>query len=191
VTNQTIDLYGSIYRKIKDLTKHNDRASLAKLRRGLGKKPGHVPEVNDFILGVLSTAPPSNRYEATRTEWAAHITMTLFALHQQGKHTSMNNVKMPLGSAVRKLIFEKGESSEKSIKRRFDAVITSGSPEEVAHHLRGIIQLLRSEGMPISYPRLAEDLYWFQFPEYRDGVRLAWGREYYYYKNEKDDEKNE
>jgi CRISPR system Cascade subunit CasB len=51
--------------------------------------------------------------------------------------------------------------------------------EEVSHHLRGLIQLLKAGNIPLDYPSLAEDLYQFQFPEMKDSVRLQWGRQFY------------
>ena len=84
---------------------------------------------------------------------------------------------MFLGKAVRTLI--QTSEDENRVKRRFDAAATSNSMEEIAHHLRGLIQLLKSENIPLDYPKLTEDLYRFQFPEARDNVRLMWGREFY------------
>ena len=113
-------------------------------------------------------------------EWAVYTTLTLFALHQQGKDLKsqcMNQEGMFLGKAVRTLI--QTSEDENRVKRRFDAAATSNSMEEIAHHLRGLIQLLKSENIPLDYPKLTEDLYRFQFPEARDNVRLMWGREFY------------
>jgi CRISPR type I-E-associated protein CasB/Cse2 len=123
----------------------------------------------------------------------AHMAMTLFAMHQQGNNPRNKPMSMPgrefhLGSAVRKLVTESGgEDAEAPIKRRFDAAVTSESPEELYRHLRGIIQLLRSKYIPLDYPQLADDLLNFQNPDRRDGVRLKWGRSYYY--QGKDEEK--
>ena len=48
-----------------------------------------------------------------------------------------------------------------------------------AHHLRGLIQLLRAEEIPLDYVHLAENLYDFQNPDSRPGVRLEWGQDFY------------
>ena len=168
------------------------RAYLAKLRRGVGKKPGSLPDIWEFTLKNLPEEFISRTGDPTRVEWAAHMAITLFALHQQGKSLPDNPMSVfgkPLGSAVHVLKMKSGEAAEQAIKRRFDAVVTSDSPEELAHHLRGLIQLLRSKDIPLDYPRLAVDLYRFQSPEYRDGVRLQWGRDYC--KIRKDEENDE
>ncbi len=159
------------------------RATLAKLRRGIGKPPGSMPELwevtlKDFPQELMGKGPdPSN------SEWAVHTVLTLWALHQQGndlRKQCMSQEGEYLGLALRKLVADDDE--EKRIKRRFDAVSTASSMEEFAHHLRGLIQLLKAKSIPLDYPALAEDLYWLQFPDARDSVRLGWGRDFYRYK---------
>ena len=169
------------------------RATLAKLRRGVGKHPGSMPDIWDFTLMDLPEELLSKSGEPTSGEWAAHLSLSLFALHQQShdiRQKPMSATGGTLGSAVRTLVIKRGEASEDAIKRRFNMVVTSDNPEELAHHLRGLIQLLRSESISLDYPRLAEDLYWFQLPDWRDGIRLRWGQDYYSY-NRKDEEKDE
>ena len=87
---------------------------------------------------------------------------------------------------VGKLI--ENEEDEKRIKRRFDAAATSDSLDEISHHLRGLIQLLKDKDITLDYPALTEDLYWFQFPEARDSVRLRWGRDFYRNRNSEENE---
>jgi CRISPR system Cascade subunit CasB len=182
------------------------RASLAKLRRGVGKPPGSLPDIWEYTVGNLTDVSKYNPEEPTFSEWAAHMAMTLFAAHQQGNDPqkdpmSVSDRKYHLGSAVRELVrilmAESGKTgedaekeAEKSIKRRFDAVVTSDSPEELYHHLRGLVQLLKGKNIPLDYPQLADDLQNFQNPERRDGVRLRWGRGYYHY-NRKEGEDND
>jgi len=156
------------------------RATLAKLRRGIGNEPGSMPALWDLTLNGLSESLTSKDGAPTRGEWAVHTALTLFALHQQGADMhqhAMSKEKNALGISLRKLI--KNEEDEKRVKRRFDAAATSDSMEEFSHHLRGLIQLLKTQDIPLDYPALAEDLYWFQFPEARDSVRLRWGRDFY------------
>ena len=65
------------------------------------------------------------------------------------------------------------------------------SMPEVSHHLRGMIQLLRREGIPLDYPQLAEDLYQYQFVDGAPNVRLRWGRDLYASPTEKTKENEE
>ncbi|QGT99545.1 hypothetical protein SYNTR_0952 [Candidatus Syntrophocurvum alkaliphilum] len=156
------------------------RATLAKLRRGIGNEPGSMPELWDITLNGLDESLTSKDGAPTRGEWAVHTALTLYALHQQGadmQQNAMSKDKNTLGTSLRKLI--KNEEDEIRVKRRFDAAATSDSLAEFSHHLRGLIQLLKSQDIPLDYPELAKDLYLFQFPEARDSVRLRWGREFY------------
>ena len=75
--------------------------------------------------------------------------------------------------------------------RRFNALATADSMPEVSHHLRGMIQLLRREGIPLDYPQLAEDLYQYQFVDGAPNVRLRWGRDLYASPTEKTKENEE
>lgn len=156
------------------------RASLAKLRRGIGREPGSMPELWDITLNGLHESLSGKDGTVTRGEWAVHTALTLYALHQQGADTRqqlMSKDGNTLGGALRKLI--NNEEDEKRVKRRFDAAATADSPAEFSHHLRGLIQLLKNQNIALDYPALAEDLYWFQFPEARDSVRMRWGRDFY------------
>ena len=117
----------------------------------------------------------------TRGEWAVHTALTLYALHQQGKDLKahcMSKEGVPLGVSVRSLV-DPDNNNETAVKRRLDAAATSNSLEEFSHHLRSLVQLLKSKDIPLDYPMLTKDLYWFQFPDARDSVRLRWGRDFY------------
>ena len=105
------------------------------------------------------------------------------ALHQQGEAgVSMNQPGRTLGGAVRQLAEKMAAGqdwTESSVLRRFNALATADSMPEVSHHLRGMIQLLRREEIPLDYPQLAEDLYQYQFVDGAPNVRLRWGRDLY------------
>lgn len=161
------------------------RGILAKLRRGIGKYPGSIPELWSITLDGLPENLSRKSDEPTFGEWAAHTALTLYALHQQGKDLKQNCMSKEgefLGTSLRKLVID--ESDEKRVKRRFDAAATSDSLEEFSHHLRGLIQLLKAEDIPLDYPELATELYRFQFSESRDSVRLKWGRDFYRFRKE-------
>jgi CRISPR system Cascade subunit CasB len=156
------------------------RSTLARLRRGVGSKPGSRPEIWDITLRDIPEALVGRWDNPSDAEWAVHTALTLFALHQQGKDIKsqcMSRDGYPLGTALRKLV--RDDDDENRIKRRFDKVATADSMEEISHHLRGLIQLMKAEDIPLDYPGLAEDLFRFQNPDLRDNIRLKWGREYY------------
>ena len=156
------------------------KSMLANLRRGIGESPGSVPALWEITFNGLPENLSGTDTSPSKAEWSVHTALTLFALHQQGKEMKqqpMNQEGASLGKSLRRLI--SSEDDEKRVKRRFDAAATSDSLEEFSHHLRGLVQLLKSQNIPLDYPALAEDLYWFQNPEQRDLVRLGWGRDFY------------
>ena len=61
------------------------------------------------------------------------------------------------------------------IQRRFNVLATSADIQELAHHLRGMVQLLRSEGISLDYPDLAKDLYLYQNEDYRSQCSIKMG----------------
>ena len=184
MANESVQASGFVKRKILQMCEsHNGseaKAMLAKLRRGIGRAPGSMPELWKVTLEGLTETLISKNKGPTRVEWAVHTALTLYALHQQGKDLKgqcMNREGESLGIAVRKLI--QNEEDEQRIKRRFDSAATSESIEEFSHHLRGLIQLLKAKDIPLDYTALTEDLFWFQFSDTRDSVRLRWGRDFY------------
>lgn len=176
-----------IYKLTGSSNESSSRAMLANLRRGIATTPGSIPALWEITFNGLPEELCGRDEEPSRGEWAIYTTLTLYALHQQGKEMSQHPMSQEghsLGMALRKLI--SNEDEEKRIKRRFDVAATSDSLEEFAHHLRGLIQLLKSQNIPLDYPSLAEDLYWFQNPDVRDSVRLRWGRDFYRIQNKTD-----
>ena len=165
------------------LPENQRRAELAKLRRGIGHAPGELPE----LWGGLLQGMPASFYGTngpSHEEWAVYLALTLYALHQQSNDTvCVSQPGCTLGRAVRRLAEQTVASgqdwTESSVLRRFNALATADSMPEVSHHLRGMIQLLRREGIPLDYPQLAEDLYQYQFVDGAPNVRLRWGRDLY------------
>ena len=186
---------GKIGYMLKSQDESHVRASLAHLRRGIGREPGSMAETWELTLDGLPEECLSKTGAPTREEWAVYISLTLFALHQQGKDPSTEPMSVqgkPFGNAVRKLALNDGEADalfKGPVKRRFDTIVTSNSLEELTHHMRGMIQLLKSKKIPLDYPQLAEDIYDFQSEYKRDGVKLRWGQDYVI--NRKDEEDND
>lgn len=156
------------------------RALLAKLRRGVGKKPGEDPQLWGVVFDGLPQELQGKTAEPSYAEWAIYTALTLYALHQQGKDPkseSMYRDGDSLGVALRRLVAPMGE--EARVKRRFDAIATAGGISELANHARGVVKLLGANGIPLDYADFAVDLYRYQYPTLRNGVRLNWGRAYY------------
>mgnify|MGYP002767915407 FL=1 len=170
-------------RRLQSLPEPQRRAELAELRRGVGHQPGDLPALWGSFLEQIPE-PLRGSDGPSAAEWAVYTALTLFALHQQGEAgVSMNQPGRTLGGAVRQLAVSSvapGQDwTESSVLRRFNALATADSMPEVSHHLRGMIQLLRREGIPLDYPQLAVDLYQYQFVDGAPNVRLRWGRDLY------------
>jgi CRISPR system Cascade subunit CasB len=171
------DLKDLVHRRIIALYKSDDRKTLANLRKAAGCPPGGAPNVWRETLSELPSPFQGDKYEPTYTEWAAHIALTVYALHQQGQGDLMHVEGVSLGTAMRRLV--RDADDEPRVKSRFDRAAMAGDITALAYWLRGLVQILRSESVKLDYSLLAEDLYWFQFPERRSAVRLRWGRDFY------------
>ena len=160
------------------------RAQLANLRRGIGRKPGDMPELWGMLFAEMPEEMLSQNGQPTREEWAVYTALTLYALHQQGSKISEQNMHAAgkpenrLGRAVARLV-KNEEKDRDRIAKRLNAFATADDMLTAAHHLRGLIQLLRAEEIPLDYVHLAENLYDFQNPDSRPSVRLEWGQDFY------------
>ena len=184
-----ITIYSFVQSKIAELNEGSSwsRAMLAKLRRGVGKIPGELPDILGYMLIGAPEKWDSFDGKPSKEELAVYNALTLYALHQQGKTEIMNisgkdeNGKgsgASFGTACGRLV-KAGSENLTAIKKRFDAVITSIDFNEFVYHARGIIQLLKSNDITFDYPRFAEDMYRFQFAEQQNRIRLKWGEDFY------------
>lgn len=157
------------------------QATLANLRRGIAQAPGAMPELWEVTVAGLPEVLQGRGYAPSDAERAVHAALTLFAVHQQGKEMQqvcMSKQGEYLGLVLRKWIISHSEREE-ALTRRFHTVATADSFDELVWHMRGLVQLLRTGGYPLDYGELGRDLFFFQKPDWRDVVRLKWGREFY------------
>lgn len=168
---------------LKERETGNGKAALANLRRGIGKTPGELSELWGFIFRDMPEELLSKYGTPSPAEWAIYIALTMFALHQQGTAESVHTEKNSLGRAYGKLRKEQTAEEEERLLRRFNQVVTASDLPELSHYLRGIIQLLRADGIELDYAQLASDLYLYQSPQTRMRVQLKWGQDFYYQPN--------
>jgi CRISPR system Cascade subunit CasB len=168
-----------VRKKIDSLKRQNDqtiRRTLAELRRGLGSKE---PVFGlDFLLGDLEEDFLSGHDEELRV---AYSVLTLFAKHQQGFDMKTSCVDVPgvnIGRAIR--------SDNETAEKRFQVLITSADRAELLEHLKAVVSILGGEGF--DYAALAKDVYNFGNTDYRDSIRLKWGKQFYIITNNKKDD---
>ena len=157
---------------------HLVRADLANLRRGIGKKPGELPQLWELLFRDFPEELMSQNGNPTWEEWAVSGALTLYAMHQQGSEQKMHIDGQRLGIAIGELV-DGDEERLKAVQRRFNVFATAQRMPECMHHLRGLVQLLRSKEIPLDYVKLAGDLYEFQTPDGAARVRLRWGQDFY------------
>lgn len=160
-------------------------ASLARLRRASSSAPGADPLVWGETLDGLPTQYHGTGNEPTFGENAAHAAITLFAIHQQSKQVPMHQHGISLGRAVARLATVNAPTStttpkDAAVVRRFLTLGTATSIQETLHHARGLISQLRGAAIPLDYGLLASHFAQLQHPRFADGVRLDWGRDFYF-----------
>lgn len=184
MSEQTQELRRAVAARVARLTNGSPSATadLARLRRGLGKKPGELPELWELTLEGPSQWSTS-KTDVARLENALYTSLTLFALHQQSKAQSMHVSSSKergwhsIGTAAKSLA--QATQREKAANRHMNALATAATFAELSHHAKALISQFRQNGIPLDYATLAEDLYWLQNPRYRANVLLRWGRDYY------------
>lgn len=137
------------------------RALLAELCRGVGKRPGELPQLWGMFLRNLPEEMMGRGAEPSREEWAIYTALTIYALHQQGCDPAKNSVNVRgqgLGRAAAKLIGGDEDALER-IQRRFNRVALASDLPNMLPHLRALVTLLKSNGIGLDYPQLAKDLY--------------------------------
>jgi len=149
-----------------------DGAVLAALRRGVGREPGTVPEMWPHYQEL------NDRGTVTTRLRAEHLVLTLYAIHQQAKPTSVHAEGIGLGTAMSSLR-RSGKFSERAVERRFAAFATATSLAEAGHHLRGLITQLRSIDQRLDYTLLMRDLVAWQRPASAGAVRRRWGMQFF------------
>lgn len=168
------------------------RADLANIRKSINGSTSQNMNTWGILFENLPVESLGRGPDLNNVEKVTLTTLQLYALHQQGRKTPAQ-VKQKeeefdnLGQSLRAL---RTEDHKVSIDRRFNVMVTSTSFEELTHHLRQLIKLLKSRTEAgINYPKLGQDLYYFA-SGYQERVRSNWSRAYYYIEKKKEGEEN-
>lgn len=140
------------------LVRGGDRASLARLRRGTGRRPG---ESVDALREVIPHLPP----DAWKRD-GYFLVAGLFGLHPRHTDSQQN-----MGAVFRQ--FGEHESNEK----RFRALLNSHE-DELGGHLQRAMTLARAKEVPVNFKLLLEDvLHWTHVDRF---VQLRWASSFWY-----------
>ncbi|MCY0931659.1 type I-E CRISPR-associated protein Cse2/CasB [Streptomyces sp. H27-H1] len=165
--------------------------TLAQLRRGIGRQATELSElwgllgIEEFHAKRLARGQaPASEAVAERAERAAHIAVTLWALHQQSERTAVTHRSdgTSVGAAVRRLM--SGAESDEGIRKRFVRAGSASTLAVMAQRLRELVVLFRANEIPVplDYGLLAEQLEEWQRPGGPARIRQAWGRGFHAYR---------
>lgn len=157
----------------RDPSRRGNRAALATLRRSLGKDPGEDAGPYRYVGRWLPRGNQSFRQD----EWY-YLVAGLFALHQiswadeEGAHAPYWR---NFGASFARLTRDT-ENGRDSIERRFVALLNS-HVDDLPHHLRQAVSLLKAKGVPVDWAWLLDDLLGW---ERRGGaVRREWAHAFW------------
>lgn len=182
---------------VNSLEVSSTKAKLASLRNSIGRELGQSNEVWPLILDHMPDEFLGRGEKLNEVEEAVINALQLYALYQQGQNEPMHSTEGKgwenMGTAFSTLRIDDNRIAS---DRRFNALITSDSYEELIYHLRQMISLLKAKSkgkIKIDFAKLSQDLFWFNLG-YKDNIRIAWPREYYRNRKQKlenSGEKNE
>lgn len=155
---------------LNGLVRREDRAALANLRRGLGKEPGTVPAVYPYIMPFIHEVDPP------WLELRFQLIAPLFAWHQLDwprESASSAPAARNLGASFARL--RRAVDSE-SIEQRFVALLNAHW-DDLPHHLRHAVGLLKAHDLPIDWAQLLRDLDGWNWPS--RSIQRAWARAYW------------
>ncbi|SHF58435.1 type I-E CRISPR-associated protein Cse2/CasB [Streptoalloteichus hindustanus] len=150
---------------------------LAVLRSGLGRPAGTVFAVVPFYTSPIDDHA-ARRGEVSAEQAAEHVALALFGLHQQGQDSPMHKPGLSVGRALRRLR-QSGRFAEEALDRRVTATVNATSVSSFAYRLRGLVDQLRSQGIPLDYDLLLKDVLDWHHADGRQRVRRRWGLAYF------------
>lgn len=185
--------YNILYKieSIKDSP--SGKALLANIRSSINRP---ISESVDSLAFVFENVPEEFLgigENFTYQEKSIITAIQLYAMHQQAISESV--ILKSNGEKWRNigysLSYLRNEGDSKAVERRFNAMVTSSTFDELSHHLRQMIKIMKSKSkgqIKVDYAKLAEDLYFFLLGN-QNGIKLNWSRAFYNNEGEKNEKK--
>lgn len=169
------------------------RALFANIRNSINKSSSNNLDALAFVFNNMPEEYIGFGKELSDYEQAILTAIQMYALHQQSNEKSVLKIeynegekRQNLGDALSTL---RG-SDNKSIDRRFNAMILSSNFVQLQNHLRQFIKLLKAKSdAKVDYASVADDLFWF-LKNQKDGVKIKWSRSYYKFRKVNDKGEN-
>ncbi len=169
------------------------RALFANIRNSINKSSSNNLDALAFVFNNMPEEYIGFGKELNDYEQAILTAIQMYALHQQSNEKSVLKIeynegekRQNLGDALSTL---RG-SDNKSIDRRFNAMILSSNFVQLQNHLRQFIKLLKAKSdVKVDYAGVADDLFWF-LKNQKDGVKIKWSRSYYKFRKVNDKGEN-
>lgn len=162
------------------------RAVLAQLRATTTGDPAAAWGISEYLLPERDYAPSMLRSGTSQTEsanfeeTAIHLAMTAYATMQQAKSEPMHISDRSLGTAARILGNHPDEPMDKGkVWERLSRLAQAQTMTGLRWQLRSVISLLKRRGIGLDFGKLADDLYFWQFPSSRITVQRAWSRTFF------------
>jgi CRISPR system Cascade subunit CasB len=159
--------------QLKKLVEDEDRATLARLRRGLGKPVGSAAERDGWVFAHLSEERSDRQVDA------AALIASLFALWHQGQDSVADEPPKSLGSSFAKLREASRAAQDEapeSIEKRFVALLNCDSAD-LPGRLRHAASLLKARDVAVDWVQLLRDVLWWQSPKHL--VQRRWARDFW------------
>ncbi|MDU7152023.1 MAG: type I-E CRISPR-associated protein Cse2/CasB [Peptoniphilus grossensis] len=178
-----------------EINSSNGRANLANIRNSINRPLTESIDLLPLLFRYLPEDFLSSDGKLSLEEKAIVTTIQLYSLHQQAESESVllsDDAEKWKNFGYSLSFLRKGEDSL-AADRRFNTMITSSTFEELSHHMRQMIKLLKSKtDAKVNYTKLSGDLYKF-LTGYGEEVKFSWASRYYFVKNEKEEgvEENE
>ena len=168
-------------RKLQDGGEYQKRSAaiLANFRNTIGKDLAEATNIWPFFFEQMPTEYLSINGKETFEERAVYSTLQLYALCMQGSSSKVledDGFKGSIGKSIR---FGRTTENGEALDRRFNALISSQTYEELIYHLRQLLKIAKSKNqITVNFPQLAKDLFWFQKGNQRS-ICFRWAQDYY------------
>lgn len=155
------------------------KAVLANFRKSIGKPFSEMTDIWSFLFENMPEEFLGTDGNETPHEKAIVSALQIYAICSQESNKAVYDTEEKLGNIGQSFSVLRGLTEGQSIDQRFNTMITSSSFEELTHHMRSMVKILKSKAtVKIDYAKLAEDLFWYQCG-FDKQIKLNWARSFY------------